>query len=259
MIRHFLSLSLACIWGQSLPESDCIHAIPVCQQTYTYTNSPPDYGQTQELQNNTCLLNNEQKTVWFIFTVQQGGTLGFTINTTYDYDFALWDITNSSCAAVGSTQPIRCNFSADNGPTGMDPNQTDPNPLSYPADQPPFMPGLNVTAGQTFVLVLDNYTRDQTGFTITFNGTASIFDNSPPTLVSARQDCNNIHRIILRFSEPIACNTVASNGSDFLISGGVTPVAAGCVGGGAFSYEVYIDRCGCAGGGGYLYDHPSSG
>ena len=62
------------LWAQSLPESDCINAIPVCQQTYTYTNSPPDFGQTQELANNTCLLNNEQKTVWFIFTVQQSGT-----------------------------------------------------------------------------------------------------------------------------------------------------------------------------------------
>jgi hypothetical protein len=86
------------LWAQRLPESDCINAIPVCQQTYTYTNSPPDFGQTQELVNNTCLLNNEQKTVWFIFTVQQSGTFGFTVNTSYDYDFALWDITNSSCA-----------------------------------------------------------------------------------------------------------------------------------------------------------------
>jgi PKD repeat protein len=228
------------LWAQSLPESDCINAIPVCQQTYTYTNSPPDFGQTQELVNNTCLLNNEQKTVWFIFTVQQSGTFGFTVNTSYDYDFALWDITNSSCAIVGNTAPIRCNFSADNGATGLDANNPQAGSLSWDASQPPIMPGLNVTAGQTFVLLLDNYTRDQTGFTITFSGTAQIFDNTPPTLVSARQDCNRTNRIILRFSEPVSCSTVAANGSDFSISG-LNVVAAGCMGGGLFSYEVWIE------------------
>ncbi|RMF52588.1 MAG: hypothetical protein D6750_02090, partial [Bacteroidetes bacterium] len=241
-MRYISLLGLAVgLWAQSLPESDCINAIAVCQQTYTYTNSPPDYGQTQELQNNTCLLNNEQKTAWFIFTVQQSGTFGFIVNTTYDYDFALWDITNSSCASVGSTAPIRCNFSADNGNTGLDANNPQSGSLSWNASQPPIMPGLNVTAGQTFVLVLDNYTRDQTGFTITFTGTAQIFDNAPAALVSATQDCNRTNRIILRFSEPIACNTIAPNGSDFLISGGLTPVAAGCVGGGLYSYEVYLE------------------
>jgi len=45
-----------------LPESDCQNAIPVCQQTYTYSASPPDYGNIQELGNNTCLLRREQKT-----------------------------------------------------------------------------------------------------------------------------------------------------------------------------------------------------
>ncbi|MCS6896181.1 MAG: gliding motility-associated C-terminal domain-containing protein [Bacteroidia bacterium] len=249
-MRYLLPL-LGVLWAQTLPESDCVNAIPVCQQTYTYTNSPPDFGQQQELNNNTCLLNNEQKTAWFIFTVQQGGTFGFTINTTYDYDFALWDITNSSCSVVGNSQPIRCNFSAENGNTGLDPNQTDPNPLSYPASDPPFMPGLQVSAGQTFVLLIDNYTRDQTGFTITFNGTAIIFDNTPPQLVSARQDCQRANRIILRFNEPISCSTVAPNGSDFQISGGLVPTAAGCVGGGTFSYEVFIDLQGPVSSGNY--------
>ena len=56
-MRKLAALGLGLIlWAQSLPESDCINAIPVCQQTYTYTSSPPDFGQTQELANNTCLL-----------------------------------------------------------------------------------------------------------------------------------------------------------------------------------------------------------
>ncbi|MCX7607531.1 MAG: hypothetical protein N2170_09775, partial [Bacteroidia bacterium] len=48
----------------TLSESDCQNAINVCQQTYTYSASPPNYGAIQELGNNTCLLNGEQKTAW---------------------------------------------------------------------------------------------------------------------------------------------------------------------------------------------------
>ncbi|MCS6894782.1 MAG: hypothetical protein NZZ60_01360, partial [Bacteroidia bacterium] len=93
----------------TLSESDCQNAINVCQQTYTYSASPPNYGAIQELGNNTCLLNREQKTAWFIFTVQSSGTFGFTINTTYDYDFALFDYgAIGGCGGTSTATPIRC-------------------------------------------------------------------------------------------------------------------------------------------------------
>jgi len=105
----------------SLPESDCQNAVVVCQQTYTYSSSPPDYGTQQELGSNTCLLNREQKTVWFIFTVQNSGTFGFIINTVYDYDFALFDYNAiGGCRGTATATPIRCNYSAQYGNTGLD-------------------------------------------------------------------------------------------------------------------------------------------
>jgi hypothetical protein len=164
----------------SLPESDCQNAVLVCQQTYTYSRSPPDYGTQQELGSNTCLLNREQKTVWFIFTVQNSGTFGFIINTTYDYDFALFEYDASGgCGGTATATPIRCNYSAQYGSTGLDANNPQSGSMQWNASQPPIMPGLNLTAGQTYLLVVDNWTGDATGFTITFTGTAQIFDNIP--------------------------------------------------------------------------------
>jgi hypothetical protein len=114
-----------------LPESDCQNAKSVCQQTYTYSASSPDYGTIQELGNNTCLLNREQKTAWFIFTVQNSGTFGFIIiNTTYDYDFALFDYNAiSGCGGTATATPIRFNYSAQYGNTGLDANNPQPGNL----------------------------------------------------------------------------------------------------------------------------------
>jgi hypothetical protein len=71
------------------PDLDCRTAISVCQQTYTQTNSYPNYGFVQDLPNPSncgsgnglCLMAREQKTVWYTFTVQTSGTFGFIINT----------------------------------------------------------------------------------------------------------------------------------------------------------------------------------
>jgi hypothetical protein len=51
------------------------------------------------------------------------------------------------------------------------------------------MPGLTVTAGQTFLLVVDNWTNNNQGYTITFTGTAQYFDNTPPKMDSTGQLC----------------------------------------------------------------------
>ena len=230
------------------PESDCKNAIPVCQQTYSQTNSYPDYGNIQDLPdpdgcgsgNGLCLLNREQKTVWYTFTVQNAGTFGFTINTTYDYDFALYDVTgypNLGCDAIrnGTLTSIRCNYSADYGTTGLDPSSTTPYTTSVcsTAADGPMMPGLNVVPGRTYVLVVDNWTGDNTGYTITFNGTAQIFDNTPPTITSSSIVCNGDPvTITVNFDEFLDCSTISA--SNFSISsnpGGwsiasVTPV--GC-------------------------------
>ncbi len=205
------------------PDSDCSTAISVCQQTYTQTNSYPNYGFVQDLPNPSgcgggnglCLLAREQKTVWYTFTVQNSGTFGFTINTTYDYDFALYNVTglpNIGCSQIqsGSIQPVRCNFSATYGTTGLTLPPSGTIPLCVTASGSPLMPGLNVTAGQTYVLVVDNYTMDATGYTITFNGTAQIYDTSPPSISGAPLNCTNptTHTITLNFDEPIRCSSI---------------------------------------------------
>jgi gliding motility-associated-like protein len=100
------------------------------------------------------------------------------------------------------------------------------------------MPGLTVTAGQTFLLVVDNFTRNTQGYTITFTGTAQYFDNTPPKMDSTGQLCASsydnqidyLRQVFVRFNELISPTTIAADGSDFVVqdvaSGTLVPITA---------------------------------
>jgi gliding motility-associated-like protein len=205
------------------PEQDCSGAIEVCQSTYVQTNSYTGFGSIREV-NNTCLASGERQSVWYVFTVQTSGTFGFSLQTSYDYDWALYDITNINCSGVPSATPVRCNYSATYGNTGLTLPPSNTIPLSAGASDSPTMPGLNVTAGQTFALIIDNFTQDNTGYTLTFSGTASIYDQTRPKVNNIIQSCSN-NTIIIGFSEFVACNSIQSNGSDFTLTGPNGPVS----------------------------------
>jgi gliding motility-associated-like protein len=199
------------------PEQDCPFAIPVCQQTYVQANSYTGRGNIQEVPTTSCLGVRERNSVWYVFTVQSNGTLEFQINSPADYDWALYDLTGRSCPDIltGSAPEVRCNFSATTGSTGISAQGAN---NSEPAGGSNQSRILNVTAGQTFALVIDNYSQNQTGYTLTFGGSASIFDNTPPTPSQVQAPCNeNVLTLIM--SEPVLCNSIAPNGSDFELTG----------------------------------------
>ena len=217
------------------PEQDCDGAIAVCQQSYTEPNSYTGYGSVQEIYG-SCLASGEQYSVWYVFTVQNTGDFSFVIQTQNDYDFALYDITTIGCAGVPNATPVRCNFSATYGNTGLELPASATIPLSNGAGGTPLMPGLFVSAGSTYVLIIDNWTQDNNGYTITFGGSASIFDTTPPGFYTADQNCTIDDQVLVSFDEPIQCASIQSNGADFTLSGPsgavsiTSAVGVGCTG-----------------------------
>jgi gliding motility-associated-like protein len=207
------------------PEQDCDNAIAVCTQSYNQTSSYTGHGTIQEV-NGTCLSTKETNSVWYVFTVQNSGTFTFMLNTANDYDFALYDITSIGCSGVPSATPVRCNFSATYGSTGLTLPAAGGN-LSYNASQAPTMAGVNVTAGQTFVLIVDNYSANSNGYTLTFGGSAQIFDNTPPAITSLSYACA-ANSLDVYFSEPILCASLSTDGTNFTITGpsGNVPVTS---------------------------------
>ena len=167
--------------------------------------------------------------LWYTFTVTEPGNLSFILNpnnSADDYDWGMFEITNGGCAGIlaqdGSSPEVSCNSYGsfgDNGPTGISTadggtgNSNGPGDLNGPA----YNADLDVQVGQTFALVVMNWSQSQEGYTIDFSGsTADIYDDEQPFIVEATTNCNNNEAQII-FSEPIITSTVDLD--DFSLTG----------------------------------------
>ncbi len=159
-------------------QSDCSSAIALCQDaTVSYTPTGPG---VQENLGGGCL-STEHFSVWYQFTAGSTGTLTFLItpNSQSDYDFAVFG-PNVACGALGA--PLRCSYAstASGILTGLNLTSTD---LTEGAGGDGFVRYLDVIAGETYYLIVDNFSSSAVGFVLTFGGTATL--NSPftnPTL-----------------------------------------------------------------------------
>jgi hypothetical protein len=228
--RTLLTLSFfisICSFSQT-NTGDCEGAIPLCGGIYSEETSPPGTGNIFEF-TGICNNNAETMSLWYTFTVQQPGELSFILtpnNELDDYDWGLFNITEGGCAGInaqdGSSPEVGCNSYGSfttNGPTGISTANGGSGSSNGPGDTngPPFNANLNVEVGQTFALVVMNWSNSPDGYTIDFNeSTATLYDDQQPDISAAVPACTN-NLIELLFSELIVNSTVES--SDFTLSG----------------------------------------
>ncbi|NCP85658.1 MAG: hypothetical protein GW823_12410, partial [Bacteroidetes bacterium] len=98
---------------------------------------------------------------------------------------------------------VLCNYSDDYGNTGATLPVDAIIPRSEPWNGPATMPGIPVTAGTTYVLIVDNWTGDANGYTLDF-GTSPVVDVTKPFMVSASASCTD-NTIMLIMNEEIKC------------------------------------------------------
>lgn len=219
-------LTAISLFAQTPTDQDCLGAIPVCQYTYSQSNSYSGEGNyTNEINTSgcpgSCLLSGELNDVWYIFTVQTSGNLAFNItpnNSSDDYDWAVYNLTNANCSDIysNSSLQVSCNFSADDGVTGANGGSSMNCADASDGNDNAVIP---VTAGQTYVLNVSNFSSTQYGYTLDFGpSTASIFDNIPPVFSSVNQPIPcGATQITFTFSENVMCNSVSA--ADFTLSG----------------------------------------
>ncbi|AEA44204.1 Ig-like domain-containing protein [Fluviicola taffensis] len=215
----------------TLPESDCIGAIPLCSNL-TVNTSANQYENTGNVNddNGSCYSGTGNGgSVWYSFSPQTNGNLDFMINPTgsTDYDFVLWDIT-AGCA--NKTQ-LSCNYSATQGATGLNSSGSS---NSQDASGTTNNSLVAVQTTKVYALCINYYGGTNAGFTLGFHNIAStvnIVDNTPPTISSAySSNCAASTSFTVNFSEYIDCNTLQA--SDFAIPGyTVTIITTNCVNG----------------------------
>ena len=199
-------------------EQDCEGAIPICQDTYSTTTSYSGTGNiTGEIDGaQSCLGAGEKNDVWYTFTAMTTGNLGFNITPVdggNDYDWSVFDLSNNDCADIytDASLEVSCDFSPSTTNNGI----TGPNDGSEDQDEPMF----TVTAGNTYVINVSNYSSSQDGYTIDFGiSSASIYDDVPPVFesVDLPLPCGATE-LTFHFNENVACSSVET--ADFYLNG----------------------------------------
>lgn len=170
---------------------------------------------------NTCLINGEHNSAWYKLAFDSPGQLVFSIEPygTDDYDFALFDATGYTCADVasGDAPEVRCSYALTNGvPTGIDTGGTG---ITAWTNGPSFLLPLAVDSGDTYYLIIDNFTSNGQGFAIDFAGTtASMVSNDSFYVTSGYTTIlPDTIKVDMFFNQTFYCATLSNDFSEFTL------------------------------------------
>ncbi len=167
--------------------ADCRYAVPICADVPTMgladgAGDVDDFD-PDVIRESGCLekgsigsANIEHNTAWYVFRAGTDGIIGFNIealSVTADWDYALYG-PEVSCGNFG--EPIRCNYETDGTAfTGVGehpaPGVVGPEDENYAYDD-----WLEVKAGETYYLLINNFNTNFDGdaepFSLTFTGSS---------------------------------------------------------------------------------------
>ncbi len=224
------------VFAQVPTTQDCKGAIAVCDYIYHEDSTANGYGNYYEIPSggNNCpnghCMDGEKNSRWYVFTVIQSGQLRFEITPTTnsdDYDWAVFNLTTYSCddiklhpgwmmrscnAAGGAGYQGATGISTLNGGTSNCNNGGFTN--KWNAD-------LSVFEGETYVLVVSDWTQTPGGYTLDFTASSAvIFDDQAPFIDYIGGDliteCGT-NELLIRFNEKVKCASV--DASDFTLTG----------------------------------------
>jgi len=170
--------TLSCVAGAGFPtntKSDCANAERIYVPGF-YPNLSTGIGLVAEGCADCSI--GETYSHWYKILIGGSGTLGFTIDpvvNTENFDFAVFGPT-ITCATPGT--PVRCSNAAvaGTGNTGLGNGAVDVSE-TIAGDQ--WVSMMNVTAGESYKILVDVGNSGNSGFNLTFTGTAVINGTLP--------------------------------------------------------------------------------
>lgn len=182
------------------PESDCSSAVVLCDKSPFFIENLEGTGSARNEVDGSCI-REEFASVWYKWTVEQSGTLEFTLtpnNIEDDLDFAVYRLPDGldDCA---NKQLVRCMASGENvggsaasnrpceGATGMraTENDTEEFPGCASGDNN-FISAINMVEGESYTLIVNNFSRSGFGFSIDFGGTGTFKGPEPQFDIKAQ-------------------------------------------------------------------------
>ncbi|TLP77036.1 T9SS type B sorting domain-containing protein [Maribacter sp. ACAM166] len=201
MTKYSIAILLMNIFGCltcfSQVAPDCINATPICKNTPVNAGTNgygvDDFNGASVSGCIEASVTIETNSAWYRFRVGKSGQLGFNIgyDSNEDWDFALYK--TNDCDDLG--EPVRCDFFDNSDGSSYIGIGEDPTG----ADNIQYKDWLEVTANEDYYLLINNYSNNNSGFSIQFSG--NIFIEFPNTAL----DCDIIDNLL---GPPIsACDT----------------------------------------------------
>jgi hypothetical protein len=161
--------------------NDCINATPICANKAFPGNSTGPGIAAEACGGGGCPAGGENYSNWYRITVQTGGTFTFTILpqvASDDYDYAVYG-PNTSCGSLGAS--IRCSDSELSGNTGLSSAAGD---LTENVQGDKYTAQMNVNTGDTYYIMIDEWTPTGAGYNLNFGGTAVLGCTITPVVYS---------------------------------------------------------------------------
>lgn len=203
-------------------------AFPVCG-TAVFTQQTVPLCSGRKLPSPGCSSDEltDVNPFYYKFTCFEAGTLGFTIDPktlSDDYDWELYDITgrNPEDIFTDGSLVVASNWSGEGGKTGAG---KEGRQLFVCAGfgQPLWSTMPVLKKEHSYLLLISHFTQSQSGYGLSFGGgTAVITDPLPPALKEVSVHCDS-KLITLRLNKKLRCNSLAADGSEFVILPGNVP------------------------------------
>jgi gliding motility-associated-like protein len=235
--RPGFTASLSCVpcaVSQPAGNADACSSSFICSNLgFNDASSGPGLNVTEGCGGTSCI-TGENYSNWYTFSVASSGNLTFTLNPntpTDDFDYAVYG-PNSNCNSLGTT-PIRCSYAANSGNTGLGNSAGD---TSEDVNGDGWTSPMTVTAGQTYMLMVNNWTAGGAGFNILFGGTATI--GTLPPAVTSTSICNGSSTVL-------TATPVASGGTYTWTPGPINSQSISVSPSSTTSYSVSYSMNGC--------------
>ena len=245
-----------------IPETqpDCKDGVILCDKTSFQVESLVGIGQDKnEVDKNSCIAE-EFASSWYKWTCDKSGTLTFVITPnnndpskpTDDIDFAVYKLPGGlddcehkeivRCCASGANQGTPySSWAICNGPTGLSTGSTDLSEApGCDNNSDNFVAALNMVSGESYVLVVNNFSQSGLGFSIDFGGTGTFLGPKVDFAVDAVADFECDQTITFTDSSYSDAGNIVSWNWNF--GAGANPVSASTTGPHQVVYESFGDK-----------------
>ena len=226
------------------PDGDCPTAVPICNNEPFVVEAVSGVGNDpNELADASCFMGivGESASTWYTFTAATSGPMTFSLtpnNPGDDLDFVVYHLPNGSGDCTGK-EVVRCmaagGFDSSSpcmGPTGLEDGQIDlSNQPGCIDEQNNFLAPLDLVAGESYAIAVNNFTQSGSGFSFSWGGTATFIAPEVSLATDMTQDtvCSGTQ---ITFTETIVYDTtlITINDIYWFFGTGATPISNAGVG-----------------------------